>query len=50
MANAASTIEIWLKWWAAANIEAPNERLDYYLGIYAMLGVLAIMCLVVGCW
>ncbi|KAM5475001.1 hypothetical protein MauCBS54593_001472 [Microsporum audouinii] len=41
---------IWLKWWAAANVEAPYERLGYYLGIYVMLGVLAIISLILGSW
>ncbi|KAK2853332.1 hypothetical protein FQN49_005174 [Arthroderma sp. PD_2] len=41
---------IWLKWWAAANVEAPYERLGYYLGIYVMLGVLAIVSLILGSW
>jgi ATP-binding cassette subfamily C (CFTR/MRP) protein 1 len=41
---------IWVKWWADANAEAPNQRLGYYLGIYAMLGVLALLFLVVSCW
>ncbi|EZF09743.1 hypothetical protein H103_08894 [Trichophyton rubrum CBS 288.86] len=41
---------IWLKWWAASNIEAPYEKLGYYLGIYVMLGVLAIISLILGSW
>ena len=41
---------IWVNWWAAANALAPNARLGYYLGIYAMLGVLALTFLVVSCW
>lgn len=41
---------IWLNWWAAANADKPNQRLGYYLGIYAMLGVLALLFLVVSCW
>ncbi|CAG9989646.1 unnamed protein product [Clonostachys byssicola] len=41
---------IWVNWWAAANAEHPNERLGYYLGIYAMLGVLSLLFLVVSCW
>ncbi|KAF2842938.1 hypothetical protein M501DRAFT_1005649 [Patellaria atrata CBS 101060] len=41
---------IWLKWWATANAEDPNERLGYYLGIYGLLGGLAILSLVVSCW
>ena len=41
---------IWVNWWAAANAKEPNQRLGYYLGIYAMLGVLALLFLVVSCW
>ncbi|KAI6782626.1 Multidrug resistance-associated protein 1 [Emericellopsis cladophorae] len=41
---------IWLNWWAAANAEEPHQRLGYYLGIYAMLGGLALIFLVVSCW
>ncbi|KFA71226.1 hypothetical protein S40288_03837 [Stachybotrys chartarum IBT 40288] len=41
---------IWVNWWAAANAESPNQRLGYYLGIYAMLGGLALVFLVASCW
>ncbi|RMJ01545.1 hypothetical protein CDV36_015712 [Fusarium kuroshium] len=41
---------IWLNWWAAANAKDPFTRLGYYLGIYAMLGGLAIVFLVVSTW
>jgi ATP-binding cassette subfamily C (CFTR/MRP) protein 1 len=41
---------IWLNWWAAANSEHPNQRLGYYLGIYGMLGGLALVFLIVSCW
>ncbi|KAL9565119.1 hypothetical protein ACKAV7_010764 [Fusarium commune] len=41
---------IWLNWWAAANADAPFARLGYYLGIYAMLGGLAIIFLVLSTW
>ncbi|KAF4958674.1 hypothetical protein FGADI_2224 [Fusarium gaditjirri] len=41
---------IWLNWWAAANANAPFARLGYYLGIYAMLGGLAIIFLVLSTW
>ncbi|TAQ85919.1 hypothetical protein B7494_g5754 [Chlorociboria aeruginascens] len=29
---------IWVKWWAAANNDAPNSNLGYYIGIYSLLG------------
>ena len=41
---------IWVNWWAAYNADNPNQRLGYWLGIYAMLGVLALVFLVVSCW
>lgn len=41
---------IWVKWWSAYNLIAPNQRLGYYLGIYALLGVLALFSLVISCW
>ncbi|KAI9150479.1 ABC multidrug transporter B [Paramyrothecium foliicola] len=41
---------IWVNWWAAANEKRPNEDLGYYLGIYAMLGVLAMIFLTASCW
>ena len=42
--------QIWLGWWADANAEKPNQRLGYYLGVYALLGVLGLASLVVSCW
>jgi len=39
-----------VKWWAASNVLDPNGRLGYYLGIYAVLGVAALVSLVVSCW
>ena len=42
--------QIWLGWWSTANTEHPNSRLGYYLGIYALLGVGGLACLVIGCW
>lgn len=41
---------IWLNWWAAANAKDPFTRLGYYLGIYAMLGGLSIVFLVLSTW
>ncbi|KPM36182.1 Multidrug resistance-associated protein 1 [Neonectria ditissima] len=41
---------IWLNWWAAANTKEPFQRLGYYLGIYAMLGGLAIIFLILSTW
>lgn len=42
--------QIWLGWWATANAERPNQRIGYYLGIYAMLGVLGLVSLIISCW
>ncbi|KAI9709499.1 MAG: hypothetical protein M1820_003259 [Bogoriella megaspora] len=41
---------IWVKWWAQANATAPNENLGYWLGIYGLLGAVALICLIVSCW
>ncbi|KAJ4116110.1 hypothetical protein NW768_011082 [Fusarium equiseti] len=41
---------IWLNWWAAANSKEPFTKLGYYLGIYAMLGGLSIIFLVLSTW
>ncbi|OCL10209.1 hypothetical protein AOQ84DRAFT_3965, partial [Glonium stellatum] len=41
---------LWVKWWASANTRAPNANLGYYLGIYALLGILALIFLVISCW
>ncbi|KAI4197560.1 MAG: hypothetical protein LQ348_002135 [Seirophora lacunosa] len=42
--------QIWLGWWAAANAREPNQRLGYWLGIYAVLGVAGLFSVVVSCW
>ena len=41
---------IWVSWWSTANAKEPFTRLGYYLGIYAMLSVLALLFLVISCW
>ncbi|KAH8701351.1 P-loop containing nucleoside triphosphate hydrolase protein [Phaeosphaeriaceae sp. PMI808] len=41
---------IWLKWWAVENTLHPNNRLGYWLGIYSVLGGIAIFFLLVSCW
>ncbi|KAK4157426.1 ABC transporter [Chaetomidium leptoderma] len=41
---------IWVQWWAAYNESDPNGRLGYWLGIYAMLGGIGIVCLFISCW
>lgn len=42
--------QIWLGWWAEANAKNPNGGLGYWLGIYAMLAVVALVALVISCW
>jgi hypothetical protein len=37
-------------WWAASNVLEPYKHLNYYVGIYVMLGVLALIFLIVSCW
>lgn len=41
---------VWVKIWAEYNEEFPNQRLPYYLGIYALLGGSALIFLVISCW
>ncbi|KAL4782982.1 P-loop containing nucleoside triphosphate hydrolase protein [Aspergillus varians] len=41
---------IWVKWWASSNEAEPGKHTGYYLGIYAMLGVVAMLSLVAGAW
>jgi hypothetical protein len=41
---------IWVKWWAASNVQYPYEKSGYYMGMYAMLGVLALITLCISCW
>jgi hypothetical protein len=43
-------LAIWVKWWAAANAIAPNKNMSYYLGIYGLIGALALICLMGSCW
>ncbi|KAE8135416.1 P-loop containing nucleoside triphosphate hydrolase protein [Aspergillus pseudotamarii] len=41
---------IWMNWWASSNEAEPGKHTGYYLGIYAMLGAVGMLCLIVGCW
>lgn len=41
---------IWVKWWAQSDTAHPRQEIGHYLGIYAMLGCLAMLALIVGCW
>ncbi|KAG8410254.1 hypothetical protein J3458_017969 [Metarhizium acridum] len=41
-----TAIAIWLQWWTNANAERPNDKIGYYVGIYSLLGALAVL----GCF
>lgn len=41
---------IWLKWWARSDTLEPKQHIGYYLGIYVMLGCVAMLALIIGCW
>ncbi|KNG85917.1 ABC multidrug transporter [Aspergillus nomiae NRRL 13137] len=41
---------IWMNWWASSNEAEPGKHTGYYLGIYAMLGAVGMLCLILGCW
>ncbi|KAL2836011.1 P-loop containing nucleoside triphosphate hydrolase protein [Aspergillus pseudoustus] len=41
---------IWVKWWASSNGNYPGKDTGYYLGIYAVLGVVGMLCLIAGAW
>lgn len=45
-----AAIAIWVQWWASYNESDPNGKLGYWLGVYAMLGGIGIVCLFVSCW
>ncbi|KAI0113784.1 multidrug resistance-like protein [Nemania sp. FL0031] len=35
---------VWLNWWTEANMKEPNSGIGYYLGVYAALQILAVIC------
>jgi len=43
-------IGIWVQWWTDSNQQTPHGKVGYYLGIYALLSVATLLCLVLGCW
>ncbi|GAB1196308.1 hypothetical protein APSETT444_005577 [Aspergillus pseudonomiae] len=45
----ASSSGIWMNWWASSNEAEPGKHTGYYLGIYAMLGAVGMLCLILGC-
>ncbi|PLB43887.1 ABC multidrug transporter [Aspergillus steynii IBT 23096] len=40
---------IWIKWWARSNETDPGKQTGYYIGIYAMLGAVGMISLIIGC-
>lgn len=43
-------LALWVKWWASFNAEYPNQQLGKWLGVYAMLGAVALLFLIISCW
>jgi ATP-binding cassette subfamily C (CFTR/MRP) protein 1 len=43
-------LALWVKWWASFNAEYPNQQLGKWLGVYAMLGAVALIFLIISCW
>lgn len=41
---------IWLKEWARSDTLEPKQHIGHYLGIYVMLGAVAMLALLVGSW
>ncbi|WYZ45022.1 hypothetical protein EsH8_VIII_000338 [Colletotrichum jinshuiense] len=41
---------VWVKWWSEANASEPNKTVGFYLGIYAMFGVLGTLSLSLAAW
>ncbi|CEJ57910.1 hypothetical protein PMG11_06587 [Penicillium brasilianum] len=42
--------QIWLEWWTESNVDHPNNRLGYWIGVYALFGALAILSIILACW
>ena len=42
--------DVWVKWWVTYNMEHPNQKIGYYLGMYAFFALLGLGALVVACW
>lgn len=43
-------LAVWVKWWSEANASEPNKTVGFYLGIYAMFGVLGTLSLSLAAW
>ncbi|OJK01767.1 hypothetical protein ASPACDRAFT_25680 [Aspergillus aculeatus ATCC 16872] len=42
--------QVWIKFWVEANARKANDRLGYYLGLYALWSVLAILLFLGACF
>ncbi|KGO71820.1 ABC transporter, integral membrane type 1 [Penicillium italicum] len=42
--------QIWLQWWTRANEQHPNENVNYWLGVYAALGLFSLLTTFMGTW
>lgn len=45
-----TTLAIWVKQWAEANEKRPNQNAGYYLGIYAVIGVVSVAGACLAAW
>ncbi|KAJ5383032.1 hypothetical protein N7517_000943 [Penicillium concentricum] len=41
---------IWVKWWAQSDTAHHKQEIGHYLGIYVMLGCIAMLSLILGSW
>lgn len=48
--NLISLEAVWLQWWVNSNADEPNNRIGYWLGVYASLACVAIMANIVSDW
>lgn len=39
---------LWLNWWVQANQKQPNSDLGTWLGVYAVIGILAVVFLLIS--
>lgn len=35
--------DVWIQWWTSEAVARPNERLAFYLAIYASIGLVAVL-------
>ncbi|KAK1996035.1 ABC transporter [Colletotrichum falcatum] len=41
---------VWVKWWSEANAASPNRNIGYFMGVYALFGVLGTLAAALGAW